>query len=174
MTNYSAAAKIQANLHNLFQSKLAPGDAYIRFQLTAEIPALLSMAQVQESLIVEAEKITPLPNMAESIIGIMSSRNRVFCVYDLAQLLTLPSPLISPRQHQVIVLRTNTEKLIYIGLAVTRLQGMVRIATEKIQSSVDSFSATITPYFCGVVLEEANIIPILDFDLILEILSTIN
>ncbi|MGF1541456.1 MAG: chemotaxis protein CheW, partial [Pleurocapsa sp.] len=87
----SAASRIQANLQELFQANLAPGDAYIRFQLTSDMTALISMEQVQESLVIEAEKITPLPCMPESIIGIMNSRDRVFCVFDLAQLLSLNS-----------------------------------------------------------------------------------
>jgi positive phototaxis protein PixI len=169
----SAAARIQANLQELFEAKLAPGDAYIRFQLTSDITALLSMEQVQESLIVEAEKITPLPNMPESVLGIMSSRNRVFCVFNLARLLNLPTPIISPRQYQVIVLQTTTEQPIYIGLAVNRLQGMMRLATEKIQSSVDGVFSDIASYFDGVIREKEIIIPVVNFDRILEALSTI-
>jgi positive phototaxis protein PixI len=169
----SAASRIQANLQELFKANLAPGNAYIRFQLTSEITALLSMEQVQESLVVEAEKITPLPNMAEAVIGIMSSRNRVFCVFDLAQLLALPSPLISPRQYQVIVLQTTTEQPIYIGLAINRLQGMIRLATDKIQPSQDGFFSNIALYTSGVVQEEKTMIPVLKFDRILEALSQI-
>ena len=120
-TSSSPASRIQANLQQLFKAKLAPGDAYIRFQLTSETTALWSMEQVQESLIVEANRITSLPNMPESVIGIMSSRNRVFSVFDLAQLLTLPSRLIAPRQYQIIVLQTTCKQPIYIGLAVTFL-----------------------------------------------------
>ncbi len=174
METSSAASRIQANLQELFKAKLAPGDAYIRFQLTSDMTALLSMKQVQESLVVEAEKITPLPSMPESVIGIMNSRERVFCALDLAQLLRLPSPLISPRQYQIIVLQTTSSRPIYIGLAVTRLTGIVRLPTEQIQSSLDAFPAKIAPYLCGAVKEEEIMIPILDFDSISEALTTID
>jgi positive phototaxis protein PixI len=170
----SAASKIQANLQELFKASLAPGDAYIQFQLTSEITALLSMEQVQESLVIEAEKITPLPNMAETVIGVMSSRNRVFCVFDLAKLLTLPSQLISPQQYQVMVLQTTTEQPIYIGLAINRLQGMIRLTTDKIQPSNDGFFASIASYLSGVVLEKETMIPVLKLDRIVETLSQIN
>ena len=174
MKTSSAADKIQANLQDLFKAKLASGDAYIRFQLTSDMTALLSMEQVQESIVIAAEKITPLPGMPESAIGIMNSRDRVFCVFDLAGLLTLSSGFISPRQYQVIVLQTNSEKPIYIGLAVTRIQGMVRLATEKINSSLDTCSSKITPYLLGVVKEEETAISVLDFNRISEHLSKIS
>ncbi len=170
----SPASRIQANLQELFKAKLAPGDAYIRFQLTSDITALLSMEQVQESLVVEAEKITPLPGMPESVIGIMNSRDRVFCVFDLAQLLRLPSPFIAPRQYQIIVLQTTSEQPIYVGLSVTRLQGIVRLPTEKIKSSLDAFPVHIAPYLCGAVQEEETMIPVLDFNSISEALTQAN
>ena len=164
MTTSSAASRIQANLQELFKANLAPGDAYIRFQLTPDMTALLSMRQVQESLIVEAEKITTLPNMPESVIGIMSSRDRVFCVFDLAQFLALPSRLIAPRQYQIIVLQTTSKQPIYMGLAVNRLQGIVRLPTEQILRSLEAFPSNIAPYLEGAVQEDASMIPILEFN----------
>ena len=173
MTTSSAASRIQANLQDLFKANLAPGDAYIRFQLTSDMTALLSMKQVQESLVVEAEKINPLPSMPESVIGIMSSRDRVFCVFDLAQLLALPSRLISPRQYQIIVLQTTSEQPIYIGLAVTRLQGIVRLTTAQIQSSLATFPANLAPYLFGALKEEEKMIPVLAFNPILETVTAV-
>ena len=129
---------------------------------------------MQESLLVEAEKITPLPSMPESVIGIMSSRDRVFCVFDLAQLLTLSSRLISPRQYQIIVLQTTAEPLIYIGFAVTRLQGIVRLPIQEIQSSSDAFPSNIAPYLCGAVQQEEAIIPVLDLNGISEALTKVS
>ena len=175
MTSSSAASRIQANLQELFKANLAPGDAYIRFQLTSDMTALLSMEQVQESLVVEAEKITPLPSMPESFIGMMSSRDRVFCVFDLAQLLTLPSRLIAPRQYQIIVLQTTCKQPpIYVGLAVTRLQGIVRLPTEHIQLPLDAFPSNLSPYVWGAVKEEETMIPLLDFDRISKALTTLS
>lgn len=169
----SAASRIQANLQDLFKAKLAPGDAYIRFQLTTEMTAFLSMEQVQESLVVDTEKITPLPSMPESVIGMMSSRNHVFCVFDLAQVLALPSSLISARQYQIIVLQTTDEQPLYIGFAVTYLQGMVRLPAAKIQSSLDTFSSDLAFYIRGAVAEAETMIPILEFNSILQSLTTV-
>lgn len=174
MKTSNAVSRIQDNLQELFEAKLTSGDAYIRIQLTSDMTALLSMEQVQESLLINTEKITSLPSMPESAIGIMSSRNRVFCVFDLAQLLALPSPLGSPRQYQVMVLQTIEEQPIYIGLAVTRLQGMVRLPVEKIQSSLDAFPSELASYLSGAVIEEETVIPILEFNSIFKALAQAN
>ncbi len=192
MTPSSPAATIQENLQELFQGNLAPGDAYIRFQLTtgvnspqkndvpkrsqiiSDITFLLSMEQVQESLIVEADRITPLPNMPESVIGIMNSKNHVFCVFDLAQLLKLHSQSIFYRQYQIIVLQTTWEKPIYIGLAVTHLQGIVRLTSEQIDFSLDGLPFHLIPYLCGVAQLEESIAPILDFNCLSETLTKLN
>ncbi|MDJ0572034.1 MAG: chemotaxis protein CheW [Pleurocapsa sp. MO_192.B19] len=173
MTKSSPASRIQANLKELFKGDLTPGDAYIRFQFASDMTALLSMEQVQWSLVIEAEKITPLPSMPESVIGIMSSRDRVFCVFDLAQLLTFSSRLTASHQYQIIVLQTNSEQPIYLGLAVTHLQGIIRLPMpEIIQPSLAAFPAKIAPYLSGAVQEEEAIVPILDFDRILKALTT--
>lgn len=172
MQTSSAASRIQANLQDLFKANLSPGDSHIRFRLTPEITALLSMEQVQESLVVDAEKITTLPSMPKSVIGIMNSRNRVFCVFDLAQMLGLPSPLGSPRKYQVIVLQSPGEEPKYFGLAVSRLQGMQRISSSEIQSSTET--SELASHLYGVFPEKDIDIYILKFDSILETLSNIS
>ena len=173
MSTSSPASRIQANLQELFKGNSASGNSYIKFQLTPEIPALLSMEPVQETLIVEAGQITPLPSMPKSVIGIMNSRDRVFCVFDLAQLLTLPSKLIAPRQYQIIVLQTTSETPIQFGLAVNSVQGIMRLATEQIQSSTDTVSSQIAPYISGAVNVEKITIPVLGFDRIAQALETL-
>jgi positive phototaxis protein PixI len=162
------ASRIQANINELFQASLSPGDAYIRFQLTSNMTVLLSMTQVQESLIVEVEKITPLPSMPESVIGIMSSRDRVFCVFDLAQLFNLETQLIARHQYQVIVVQTTTEPQIQIGLAVKNLQGIIRLTTEQIQASHHTIHPSLIPYISGVAMQPQIPLAILNLEQILE------
>lgn len=173
MSASSPAARIQANLQELFQGNSASGSPYIKFQLTPEITALLSMEQVQETSIVDAALITPLPSMPPSVIGIMNSRDRVFCVFDLARLLTLPNRLVAPRRYQIIVLQTTDPTPIQLALAVNSVQGIMRIAAEQIQSPMDNhnLSANIAPYVSGVVTAEKIATPVLEFDRILETIS---
>ncbi|MGL5836083.1 MAG: chemotaxis protein CheW [Waterburya sp.] len=165
MTTSSPASRIQANINELFQANLSPGDAYIRFQLTSKMTALLSMKQVEESLLIAPEEITPMPNMPESVIGIMSSRDRVLCVFDLAQLLNLDSSLIAPRQYQIIVLEVSkilsSEQSLYLGLAVNHLQGVIRLTSEKLQLPQD-LPAGLTSYVRRCIWENEQQLLVLD------------
>jgi positive phototaxis protein PixI len=157
MSTSSPASRIQANLQELFEGKIASGDAYIKFKLTSKITALLSMNQVQESLIVEAAKITPLPSMPKSTIGMINSRDRVFCIFDLAQLLNLPTVLITPSQYQIIVLQTTGESSILVGLAVMGLQGIIRLTSKQIPSANSNVvNSSLAPFVSGVVQQETT------------------
>ncbi len=129
------------------------------------------MEQVHESIIVEATEISLLPSMHESVIGIMSSRNHVFCVIDLAQLLLLDSPLTSSRQYQIIVLRVSPNETLretavkedsLLGIAVSDLQGITRLTEEKLQSPTVDFPSSLTPYLRGAVVVESQQILVLD------------
>lgn len=171
MSSSSPAARIQANLQDLFRGNSVSGNPYIKFQLTSEITALLSMEQVQETSIVESALVTPLPGMPPSVIGIMNSRDRVFCVFDLARLLSLPHPLTVPRQYQIIVLQTTDPTPIQLALAVNTVQGIMRLTAEQIQSSIDDVPANIAPYISGVVTAENIATPVLEFERILETIS---
>lgn len=160
----SPASKLHANVQDFFVADLAPGDAYLRFKLTSDITALMSMAQVEESLVVEAQRITPLPNMPEAIIGMISSRDQVCCVFDLAQALGLTSEGMAPQQYQIIVIRTQDEQPLYIGLAVNRLYGIARITQENIQFASQSAIPQIAPYLCGTVPKNEELSFVLDCD----------
>lgn len=168
MSSNTSVSRLEKLLPQLFEAKLSVGEPYLRFQLTETMSALISMKQVQESLVVAAEKITPLPNMPESIIGMMSSRNRVFCVVDLEQILKLPSTSISSRQYHLIVLQVSAESTqaesesdLLVAIAVRRIQGTTRLSTNQIQSSVQSFPSKLIPYLSGCVSED-NIVPVFD------------
>ena len=171
METLSAASKIRSNIQELFEAKSLAENAYIRFLLGKDLNVLFPMEEVRESLLIDTEQITPLPSMHPSTIGMINSRDRVFCIFDLAQILKLPSWSISPRQYQVIVMQTKDELPIYVGLAVAQLQGIIRLSEGEIQENSAGVSSTFTDYISGVVEQESNALPILDFNLILQALT---
>jgi positive phototaxis protein PixI len=174
MSISTSLSRLEQILPQLFESSLPEGDAYLRFQLTADLTVSISMAQVQESLLVEVGNITPLPNMSESVIGIMSSRDRVFCVVDLAQLLLLPSTLASARKYHIIVIKvvdnslvdTEIERESYLGFAVNYIQGITRIIPKKIQPSRNTFPVCLIDYIHGAVIESEQQLLILNIEAI--------
>jgi positive phototaxis protein PixI len=170
MTDISSLSRLQELLPQLFQATQLPGEPYLRCQLTSEFSALLSMAYVQESLLVPGEKITPLPNMPAFVVGLMNSRDRVFCAIDLAQLLELSSPLTYLQQYHIIVVRVSqfldrsseTEQELLLGLVVHRIQGITRVMSDEMRSPQGDFPPSLTPYIKGCVVEKDQQLTILD------------
>jgi positive phototaxis protein PixI len=172
MSTSTSLARLQQLLPQLFQPSLPEGKAYLRFQLTADIAAAISMERVQASLLVPGDRITPLPNLPEAVIGIINTRDRFFCVFDLAQLFMLPSTLISARQYHTIVLRVNVDNLpvsfgsnnnsalldaeeLFVGIAVDRIQGIVRLTADKLRSpELDSLDPLLPYISRAAILQE--------------------
>jgi chemotaxis signal transduction protein len=71
------------------------------------------------------------------------------------------------------VLQTTGEQTLDVGFAVSRLQGMVRLPAAKIQSSLAAFSSSLALYLDGAILEGETAIPVLDFNSILQSLTTV-
>ena len=169
ITNSRAASRVQDKLNDLFESKLTPGKAYIKFQLASNITALLSMDRVEESMIVEADKLTALPGMPKSAIGIMSSRDRVFCVFDMAQLLGLPSNLNNVGQYQIILFQAGLAAT-SVGFAVGQLQGIQRLSVDNIELPRQDIAAKFNACVSGVIRGD-RAIPILELSHILKTLT---
>ncbi|PSB00806.1 chemotaxis protein CheW [Merismopedia glauca] len=160
MTANTTFSRLQQLLPELFQPVAVSGDRYLRFQLTPNLPALLSMERVQEALLVPASSISLLPNMPDFTIGMMNSRDRVFCVVDLAQLLGVAPPMMNQREYQVIVVHLPDWAIAssggmgkLLGLAVSRVRGIARLSVEQLQSIVGEFPDSLTPYLKGCVFE---------------------
>jgi positive phototaxis protein PixI len=175
MSSNTTLNKLQQLLPQLFQPVEITGDPYLRFQLTPFMPALLSMEQVAEAILVQANSIAPLPNMPAFTIGMINARDRVFCIFDLAQLLGIASPLLNQQEYQVIVmnipgsdLATNllpSNKL--LGLAVNRVQGISRLSTGQWQPVGRKVPEILTPYLKGCLWENNQQIVVMDTESIL-------
>lgn len=182
MSTTSSFSKLQALLPQLFQATTIEGDRYIRFNLNAQLSALISMEDVQESLLVSAEKITPIPNMPPPVIGLMSSRDSVFCVIDLAQIMSLPPLSTYLRQYHIVVVNMSRwvgqsdsgEKTLLVGIAVNQIQGITRILSTEISTGQEistqllrkKFPETLKHYLRGGFQDQEEELMILDLETI--------
>lgn len=172
MITNTSLARLQQLLPQLFQPSQVIGDPYLRFQLTPETPVLLSMERVQEALVVPANSISPLPNLPAFSIGLINTRDRVFLVIDLAQILGLPPLPINPQKYQIIVVQSSVmesedqESKKYLGLAVQQVRGVSRFKTAHLQSVSGDFPGCLTPYLLGSFGEATERILVLDAELI--------
>jgi positive phototaxis protein PixI len=161
MTKNTTLARLQQLLPQLFEPVVVSGDPYLRFQLSTDLTALLSMERVEEALQVSASSISPLPNLPDFAIGMMSARDRVFCVVDLGQLLGLPALPVNPRNYQIIVIsfrplgtenHDGSEK--YLGLAVLKVVGVARFETKPLPMLAENCPTCLEPYLLGSLTEK--------------------
>lgn len=130
MSSVSTLSRLQELLPQLFQTSVIKGDRYLRFGIN-KLSALIPMTNIQESLLIQGNKITPIPQMPSTVMGLANSRNAVFCIFDLGQLMGL-APLSSYlRQYHVIVVKESASDLL-IGIAVHQIQGVTRVISEEI------------------------------------------
>ncbi len=172
MTANTTLARLQQLLPQLFQPVDVSGDLYLRFQLASELPALLSMERVTEALLVPANAISPLPNVPDFTIGMMSARDRVICVVDLGQLLGLPSLPMNLQNYQVVTIdlpTSSTEEIEdsdlsaerCLGLAVRQVKGVARFEADALRVAETEFPECLRVYqrgYFGVAAERALVL----------------
>lgn len=139
------------------------GDIYVRFQVDLHTSAILSMEYVQEVIIVPVDRITPIPNMPECIIGLLNRRNRVLWVIDLAQLLNLQPVDTNVQQYHIIIIRVGQVPL---ALIVQEVKGVTRFVADCIQSPVALDASNITPYINGYILEQQETLLVMNAEAI--------
>lgn len=127
------------------------GDAYLKFQLDDRTQAVFSMRHVQEVLTLPARRLTPMPNMPASMLGLMNRRSRVLWLIDLAQILGLSVLDTNVQQYTLILIQVNAVSL---GLAIQQVDGITRIHADAIQPLTGQVSPTLLPYVRGCALQQ--------------------
>ncbi|MDJ0658605.1 MAG: chemotaxis protein CheW [Crocosphaera sp.] len=179
-TATSSLSRLQELLPQLFETPDVQGEPYLRCQLTPQISGLVSMEFVQESLLVPGEQITFIPNMPSFVMGLMTSRDRVFLLIDLSHRLGLSSPCPLLQTYQIIVLRisslmsqtANPNQEMLLGFVVPRIQGVMRVMSEQIIPSQPDISSQLNPYIRGNIMESGKSLPILNLAAVVD--QTIN
>lgn len=141
------------------------GDAYLRFRLGQQTPAVFSMKHVQEALILPVHRLTPMPNMPACMLGLMNRRSRVMWVIDLAQLLGLPVLDTSVRQYSLVIIRVGS---IPLGLGVQKIEGIAWLTAESIQPPPGQAPSSLLPYLRGCVLQQKEILLVLNAEAIVQ------
>ncbi|BAQ59898.1 purine-binding chemotaxis protein [Geminocystis sp. NIES-3708] len=177
----SSLSRLEELLPQLFQSINLKGNIYLRCQLATETTVLIAMNVIRESLLVEREQITPIPQMSNFVLGLMNSRDSVFFAIDLPQLLDfLPLPIYTPKYHMIVInvspflpksSDSETENL--LGLAVNQIQGITRILESEVKSPLEyslkqDTVSTLIPYLQGWAKFSNQYLPILDIETIVK------
>jgi len=139
------------------------GDAYLKLQLNSGTSAVLLMKQVQEVLVLPANRLTSMPNMPAPVMGLMSRRSRVLWVVDLALTLGMQPFNLRTHQYNVIILQPGSVPL---GAIVHRIEGMIWLLPEQIQSPPNHIPASFVTHLHGCVLQDREILLVLDAEAI--------
>lgn len=163
MSSLTTTDRLKELLPQLFNTQKLAGDYYLRFQLTNEVSGLIELKYVQESLTVQSDRITAVPNLPEYVVGLMSSRNQVFLAIDLAHLAGLPPETVNSRQYQTIVVQVNSEKadgsdndVNLFGLTVKKIEGIARILPENFTSVTEKIPASLQPFVTSSVINQES------------------
>lgn len=152
----TSLVRLQELLPQLFQANRLGGRSYLRFSLTEELRLLVPMQYVHESLIVPAKQITALPNMPGPVMGLMSTREQVFCLIDFPLLLGYRTGIRVLRTYHVIVVHLSehlpsgeAHDPVLLGLAVNKIQGVSRFGDEQLQGLDSQVPLHLKPYVIG-------------------------
>jgi len=132
------------------RSHKSAGEAYLKFQLGRQTPAVFSMRHVQEALVLPTRRLTPMPNMPAPILGLTNRRSRISWVVDLPQLLGLPALDSNTQQHTLILVQVG---IISISFAVQQVEGITRLQPEDIQPPQGQVTSSLVPYLRGCILQ---------------------
>ncbi|XGW00233.1 MAG: chemotaxis protein CheW [Leptolyngbya sp. BL-A-14] len=132
----------------------AVGEAYLKFLLDPQTPIVLPMKQVQEVLVLSANRLTPMPNMPACIIGLMNRRSRVLWVVDLTRMLGTPALDLNTQQHSLVIIRPDN---ISLGVVVQQVEGMVWMTPDQIQPPPNHVPSSLLTYLRGCVLKEQEL-----------------
>ncbi|MEO0349611.1 MAG: chemotaxis protein CheW [Cyanobacteria bacterium P01_A01_bin.15] len=160
------ADRLQQLLPELFTPTPVSGEQFLRLQLTPELTIAIALSWVEETFLASPQWVTPMPNMVPHVLGLMSSKSRVFWAVDLVQLLGLSiAPKLS-QNYEVVLIRTlplemvqpdkqdmaNPNNELFLGLVVPKIKGSVRLVLEDIVSPIAEVDANLQPYLSGQVV----------------------
>jgi positive phototaxis protein PixI len=151
------AASLKATSESLNQVNL--GKPYIQFRLDSSSVGLITTEHAREVVDVPVHRLTPIPNMPGSILGLMNWRSLAIWAIDLPQLMGSPRLSLAMQQYHMMIIRTAETPL---ALAVPEIEGVARLRAEQIVSPVGMTPVGIVPFLQGCVVQDHQIWLVLD------------
>lgn len=159
------------SLINIIPGKNQPEKTYLKVKLENNIRGLIPVKQTKEAIIVPAKKVTIMPNVAKSFIGLFNQRNHVFWLVDLSNLLQLSCIETKQQEYSVVILQVEN---ISLGLVVKKIQEVIKFPDDKIQSSIGNHQSSFTPYVKGCLIQNPDeILLILDSQRIIKTITQV-
>lgn len=145
------------------QNMKDPRSVYLKFYIDAHTPALMSMKNIQEAVVLPSGLLTTMPNMPSYILGLTNRRSRVMWVVDISQMVGLPKISFLPPKLDVLVIKIGS---FLSALAIHKIEGTIRIDANEINATPSHISPALIPYLEGCVLKDKTIFLVLDAEAI--------
>lgn len=141
------------------------GEAFLKFEVGQQIQAGLLMKQVQEVIVLPAPYLTPMPNMAPEILGLMHRRSRVLWVIDLGMLLGVGASDYRPQQYDIVIVRNGATT---VGFAIRHVEGIAWVLPEALQPIPVNVNQSLLSYARGCIVQSQAITFLLDGEALLQ------
>jgi purine-binding chemotaxis protein CheW len=132
---------------------------YIIFSL-AEARYAVPISQVIE--VGEPQRITPVPNVPEWVLGVTNLRGDIISVVDCGAFLHLHEKIILEMSSMCVV-RNKTRNLT-TSLMVDRIEGMLNLAEDLIALPEASLGDRLIPYLQGVYDHDGHLLNVLNLE----------
>lgn len=154
---------LNRRLSSFDQNVKDPRSVYLKFYIDAHTPALLSMKNIQEAVVLSSGLLTTMPNMPPYILGLTNRRSRVMWVIDISQMLGLSQMAFIPPKLDILVIKVGS---FISALAIHKIEGTIRVDANEINAAPSHISPALIPYLDGCVLKSKTIFLVLDAEAI--------
>lgn len=175
-TQPTSLERLQHLLPQLFTSTDLEGSPFLRAQLTADITVGIPLHYVEEVRLISHEMLTLMPNMPDSVLGLVQAKGHIFWLVNLAEMIGLTVKGNRSNRYEMIMVRTQDLSLkmgvssshisnqdLFLGFAVQRVKGTLRLHPEDLKTlEEDRFSAS-NPCLAGTIVKNDERISILNF-----------
>ncbi|MGB3311326.1 MAG: chemotaxis protein CheW [Nodosilinea sp.] len=138
------------------------GELFLRFFVTAEDEFALPATGIRRIIEQPPDRITPIPNVSNLLLGTLNEQGRVVWVADLGQFLGYSSVLNTDRPEISVIAIEDQGTM--LGLAVNQIVGTRWLNPDKTQVS-DTSPDTMAPFLRGewvIDTEDSKILRLLD------------
>jgi purine-binding chemotaxis protein CheW len=114
--------------------------------------------------IIRLQKITPVPQMPESVKGVINLRGRVIPVIDLRVKFGVRAEFAERTCIVVVQVRLNSDHAVMMGLIVDRVEEVVTLTAAEIEPTPDFGGKINTDYLLGMAKVKGQVKTLLDID----------
>jgi len=141
--------------------RTAPAGKYLTIGLGTESYGI-RVLQVRE--IIRLQKITPVPQMPESVKGVINLRGRVIPVVDLRIKFGFPAEFAERTCIVVVQVRLPSDHSVMMGLIVDRVEEVVSLAAAEIEPTPEFGANATADYMLGMAKIKGQVKSLLDID----------